>query len=153
MQLPPTVTATESSLIPSPTYTEEVATASGAETMYDDKDKAFVYSAGWQDIKNKKAYAGSFKRTTRNEASVLFNFTGRSFSVLYKGGKAFGKMDVYVDGKFVGTINQQQKAAFQSRWDYPGQLAFGNHTLKLIFVTNKRAKDRVRGSLDAVIVH
>ena len=151
--LPASSTPTESSVLASPTPTQATTRKPREETIYDDKDKAFSYSVGWRSVKNKRAYGGSLKVTTRNEASVKLNFTGQSFSVLYKGGKAFGKMDIYVDGKFVGTINQQQKAAFQSRWDYPGQLAFGNHTLKLIFVTNKRAKDRVRGSLDAVIVH
>ena len=149
----PTATPTDLQKPPSPTPAEEVTSESGTETIYDDRDNAFKYSAGWKNVKNKKAYNGSFKETAKNGASVTLNFTGRSFSVLYRGGKAFRKIDVYVDGELVGTINQRQKTGFQLRWNYPGQLAPGKHTLKLVFVDNKTTHDRTNGSLDAVIVH
>ena len=52
----------------------------------------------------------------------------------------------------VGNISQRAwNQAFQQRWDYPGQLAPGPHTLKLVFVTPDK-RNRTRGSLDAVIV-
>jgi hypothetical protein len=56
-----------------------------------------------------------------------------------------------VDGALVGTLDQKLSAAtYQVRWDYPGQFALGNHSLKLVFkVTSSTV---YRGSLDAVIV-
>jgi len=61
-------------------------------------------------------------------------------------------LDVYVDDVLVGNISQRAwNQAFQQRWDYPGQLAPGPHTLKLVFVTPDK-RNRTRGSLDAVIV-
>ena len=61
-------------------------------------------------------------------------------------------MDVYVDGTLVGSIFERSwKQTYQQRWDYPGLLSPGTHTLKLVFVT-KNSKDRTKGSLDAVIV-
>jgi hypothetical protein len=36
------------------------------------------------------------------------------------------------------------------RWDFPGQLPSGNHTLKLVFKVTSSTINR--GSLDAVIV-
>jgi hypothetical protein len=150
---PPTATVTASPEPPEPTPTKEApAEPNNSETIYDDKNNSFVYSGTWTDVNNKKAHEDSFKRTTEDGASVTFNFTGQSFSVLYKGGKAFRKMDVYIDGALVGTIDQEQKSAYKLRWDYPGQLASGNHTLKLIFVSEKTAVDATKGSLDAVIV-
>lgn len=145
-------TPTESSALASPTPTQATTRKPRTETIYDDKDKAFSYSEGWRNVKNKRAYGGSLKVTTRNEAFVKLIFTGQSFSILYKGGHAFGKMNVYIDGKMVGTINQQQKVASQARWDYPSWLAPGKHTLKLVFVTNKKTKNQSRISLDAVII-
>jgi hypothetical protein len=122
------------------------------EMVYDDKDGAFVYSAGWVDAPKKQAYNGSFKLTTRNGSSVTFAFTGQSFSVLYKGGPAFRKMDVYVDDVLVATIDEKtNRSSFQQRWDYAGQLAPGNHTLKLVFVTSNKS-NMTNGSIDAVIV-
>lgn len=126
--------------------------ASGTELIYDDTDSTFVYSKEWKDVFKKKAWQGSFKLTNTNGASVSFTFTGQSFSVLYKTGSAFRKMDVYVDDILVGTINQKaNSASFQQRWDFPGQLVPGSHTLKLVFVTPNKS-NKTNGSVDAVIV-
>jgi len=60
-------------------------------------------------------------------------------------------LDVYVDGVLVGTLNEKlATTTYQSRWDYPGQLTYGNHTLKLVFKVTSATVNR--GSLDAVIV-
>jgi parallel beta helix pectate lyase-like protein/uncharacterized protein DUF1565 len=135
-----------------PTATTIVNTPSDSERIYDDKDSGLIYSAGWQDVTKKPAYGGSYKLTTRNGSSVTFAFTGQSFSVIYKGGPAFRSMDVYVDNILVATINEKASSSgFQLRWDYPGQLAPGNHTLKLVFVTSSTS-DATNGSMDAVIV-
>jgi len=61
-------------------------------------------------------------------------------------------VEVYVDGVLVGTVDQRDSSsAFQLRWDYPGQLSYGNHTLKLVFVTSNK-NNKTNGSIDAVIV-
>ena len=118
---------------------------------FDDKDAAFVYSSGWQTVSTSKAYGGSYKETTQNGDTITVPFTGQSFSLLYKGGITFSKIDIYVDGALVGTLDQKMAAAtYQVRWDYPGQLALGNHTLKLVFKVTSATINR--GSLDAVIV-
>jgi hypothetical protein len=111
-----------------------------------------VYSSGWQDIIRKQAHGGSYKITSQNGSHVTFPFTGQSFSVIYKGGQAFQKMDVYVDNIWVGAIDQRASGSgFQLRWDYPGLLSPGTHSLKLVFVA-ATTSDGANGSLDAVIV-
>jgi hypothetical protein len=158
----PTVGVTASLVPESPTVTaspmpvEPVITLTSAplllETIYDDKDGAFVYSAGWEDVSKRQSYNGSFKLTTQKDAFVTFTFTGQSFSVLYKGGPAFRKMDVYVDDVLVATIDEKTaSSSFQQRWDYGGQLAPGSHRLKLVFVTPNKS-NKTNGSVDAVIV-
>jgi hypothetical protein len=140
---PPTATP-----INLPTSTAIVPTT---ETTFDDKNNAFAYSGNWQNTSNTKAYKGSYKSTKQNGASVTFTFTGQSFSILYKGGISYSKFDMYIDGQMVGTFDEKlDQMTFQKRWDYPGQLAPGQHTLKLVFkVTNSTINN---GSLDAVIV-
>ncbi len=134
-----------------PTVTLSATTQPGLETTYDDKNGGFIYSAGWQDVIGKQAYDGSYKQTTQNGSSVKFTFTGQSFSIIYKGGPSYRSMDVYVDGLLVGTLNENLPvSAYQPRWDYPGQLAAGSHTLKLVFVTTSASS--TKGSLDAVII-
>lgn len=124
--------------------------AATAKTV-DDQDAGFGYSSGWQTVPTTKAYGGSYRETTQNGATVTIPFTGQSFSLLYKGGVTFSKFDIYVDGALVGTLDQKLAAAtYQVRWDYPGQLALGNHTIKLVFKVTSETVNR--GSLDAVIV-
>jgi len=162
----PSPTATlvvPTAILPGPTSTLIVPTvaktsvpvtptlALSAPKTVDDKSASFVYSSGWKSISTSKAQGGSYRETTQNGASVTLPFTGQSFSVIYKGGITFSKFDVYVDGVLVGTISQKLAAAtYQQRWDYPGQLAAGNHTLKLVFKVTSSTINR--GSLDAVIV-
>ena len=147
----PTKTAVPS---PTKTATSQSTTTSqpSLEKTYDDKHSAFVYFSGWQTVSTTKAYTGSYRETTQNGASVTLTFSGQSFSILYKGGVTFSKFDVYVDGKLVVTLDEKlSTTTYQKRWDYPGQLVSGNHTLKLVFkVTSPTI---YRGSLDAVIVH
>ena len=154
----PTATPTRTT-VPSPTPTLIVPTAtrvpstatSVSSKTYDSKLSAFVYSSGWQTVSASNAYGGSYRETTQNGATVTFPFTGQSFSILYKGGVSFSKFDIYLDGKLVATLDEKlSTATYQKRWDYPGQLVSGNHTLKMVFkVTSSTV---YRGSLDAVIV-
>jgi hypothetical protein len=154
----PTATATKVSqptattIVPTPTLfkTPVPATPTTGQTL-DDKNAAFAFSSGWQSVTTSKAYGGSYRETTQNGATITLSFTGQSFSILYKGGITFSKFDVYVDGVLVGTLNQKLgAAAYQQRWDYPGQLTPGNHTLKLVFKVTSSTINR--GSVDAVIV-
>jgi hypothetical protein len=116
--------------------------------VYDDKDSTFVYSGQWSGVGKVQAYGGSFKQTTEYGSAASLNFTGKSFSVLYKSGPRYGILHVYVDGTMLGYINQNEASqVYQRRWDYPGQLSLGPHTLSLIF-----ASPGATGSLDAVIV-
>ena len=82
-------------------------------------------------------------------SSVTFTFTGTKFSIIYKTGPVFGKMDVYVDGKLVGTINQYTGSAlFQQKWSYSGTLATGTHKVKMVFASPAGGKV----SVDAVSI-
>ncbi len=88
----------------------------------------------------------------RSTTSYDIYMSKQSFSILYSGGPSFRKMDVYVDGILVGTINQKAKrAAFQQRWDYPGQFELGAHTINIVFVGREGSSD-FYGSLDAILV-
>ena len=145
---PPTATMTASPVPPSPTPTPTLA-----ERVYDDTDSSFLYSSGWNDEWKQAAHGGSFKQTTENGSFVMLTFTGQSFSILYKSGREYRAMNVYVDGVLVGSINERNwKQTFQERWDYPGLLAPGTHTLTMVFVTENNKGRSTKGSLDAVIV-
>ena len=146
----PTATLVAPTVVNTPISATVTAAPATANTI-DDSNGAFVYSSGWQTVSTSNAYRGSYKETQQNGATVTLPFTGQSFSLIYKGGITFSKFDVFVDEVLVGTLDQKLGAAtYQVRWDYPGQLAAGNHTLKLVFRVTSATVNR--GSLDAVIV-
>lgn len=139
------------SMTPESSDDPEVIETEPSEKIFDDKDGAFEYSRGWDDIRRRKAHGGSYKMTNRNGAFVTFTFTGESFSVLYLAGSEFKSIDVYVDDVLVGTIKDKGKnRRFHQRWDYSGKLEPGVHTLKLVF--NLGRSRNSSGTLDAVIV-
>jgi parallel beta-helix repeat protein len=144
--IPATATRTSA-----PTATLQATSQPATKTTYDDKSSNFVYSSGWQNLSNSKASKGSYKQTTVNGSWATLNFTGRSFTVVFTGGPAYKKINVYIDGKLVGTMNEKaDKTTYQKHWTYSGKLAAGGHQLKLVFVTTSTSK--TYGSVDAVIV-
>jgi hypothetical protein len=149
----PTKTATSVPTQPASTATAQPTQQSSLpsqEKTYDNTQSNFAYSSGWTEEIKSAAIGGSFARTSTNGSSVTFPFTGQSFSIIYKGGPSYRKMDVYVDGALVATIDERHDVStYQVRWDYPGQFALGQHTLKLVFVTTSSSTN---GSVDAVIV-
>ena len=150
----PTALPSPTTLTSVPVHLSPTATAQPTEplqeTVYDNKHSAFVYSAGWVEAVKAAAIDGSFAQTSTNGSSVTFPFAGQSFSIIYKGGPSYRKMDVYIDNVLVDTIDQRQDVStYKARWDYPSQLSPGQHTLKLVFVTTSSSTS---GSLDAVLV-
>jgi len=133
----------------SPLPTETPAPSKTTVT-YDNADPAFIYSGNWSIVKNKSAFKGSFMRTTNNDASITFTFTGQSFSILYIASPKYGNVNVYVDGTLAGSFSQQAlKTLYRQHWDYPGQLTSGTHELKLVF----NGPSKAQASFDGVIVN
>jgi len=152
--LPPTPTPTKvTQPTPMPTNVAVTPTPGGGSAgTFDDKDPAFVYSSpAWQTVTTSNAYGGSYRESITSGSFVTFTFTGTSFSIIYKGGVTYANLDVYVDDVLVGTLTQKLSAAtYQQRWDYPGTLPAGTHTLRLVLVPVSATVNK--GSLDAVIV-
>jgi len=118
-------------------------------TTYNEKNRAFIYSAGWQNGTAEAAFLGGYKFTEIQNASVKFTFTGQDFSILYNAGRNYGKMAVFVDGIKVSVIDQWAESdKFQQRWDYTGNLESGKHEIMLKFY----GPNTKLNSLDGVIV-
>lgn len=141
---PATFTSTAISI---PTQTPTLV---AGNAIYNDRDPAFSYSRGWTDVNDPQSYNGQFKRTTRIGSSVTLSFSGQRFSVIYKAGPQFGKMDIFVDGALVYTLDQNAPVdTFQQRWSYGGTLSAGPHQLRLVYSSGS---SNGRVSLDAVSI-
>ena len=145
-------TSIPTAVLPSATPTSlPTNTPNSPEIVIDDKNTAFTYSSGWQEVINAQANNGAYKQTGQNGASVIIPFSGSTFSVIYTAGPEFRNVDVYVDNNFVGTINESTgKLVYRQRWDYSGQLLYGNHSIRLVFAGGRKAN--IQGSVDAIIV-
>jgi hypothetical protein len=133
---------------PQPTPTGQTP-ESPTRINYDNNDPAFVYSSGWAEVKNNKAYEDSFKQTARRNSSVTLTFTGQRFSVIYTAGPKYSTVDIYIDGVKVDTLSQKAvRIRYQQIWKYKGRLKPGQHELRLVF-TGPRSSQI---NLDGVIV-
>ncbi len=143
----PQLTATKTAtVLPMNTAT---AVATLAPITYNDQNSAFVYSSNWTTVSDSLAYQGEFQQTKVVGSSVTFTFTGMSFTIIYKAGSLYGKMDVYVDGTRVTTLNEYaSNIVNQKTWRYGGTLTPGTHRVKLVFVSPTNGKI----SLDAISV-
>lgn len=151
----PTLAATStqaSTLVPTSAAAElPTSTAAAATTaiVYNDQSSTFVYSSNWKDVVDSQAYQGEYQLTKVIGSSVTLTFTGQSFTVIYKAGPLLGKMDVYIDSKLIGTLNEYASSpTYQKKWKYSGTLATGSHKLKLVLVGPTNA----RGSVDGVSI-
>jgi alpha-L-fucosidase len=136
-------------LLNTPTGVPATSTPASQSLVYNDKDPAFRYSRNWSEVIEGQAYMGAFRLTQKVGSSVTLNFTGQTFSIIYKTGPLFGNMDVFVDGTRVHTLNQNTASPlFQQKWSYGGTLSPGTHTLKLVFASPSNG----RVSLDAVSI-
>jgi hypothetical protein len=151
--IPPTTTQTNvPTVVASATASPIATTQPLLEKTYDDKNSVINYSSHWSDIIKSSAYKGSFKQTSVNGSSIIFKFSGQSFSIIFKGGPSYRKMNVFIDGQLVGVIDQKLATSqYNQRWDYSGQLKSEPHTLKLVFATSSTSTITY-GSLDAIII-
>lgn len=154
----PTITFTPATFTPTLTFTpsktpvvshtatlQPTATSTSVnDIVFDDTDDSFIYSSGWQEITDNKAYNGSYRRNPKYDSSITFTFTGETFGILYIDGPSFRKMEVYVNGVLMYTVNRAAlKTRYQQRWDYPDLLPEGENTIKIVFTNGNGLFDGI----------
>lgn len=100
--------------------------------VYDNTDNEWNYNGSWSEIKIRKAFKGKVhvSNTPGNDASITF--TGSKFVLIYTRAPEYGKLDIYVDGEKIETINQKNsKTSHQKEWVSP-PLGWGEHTVKFV---------------------
>ncbi len=95
---------------------------------------SFRYSSGWSTFSSNQYYRGSVRYTSTNGASGAITFSGGAWAYLVATkAPTRARAKVYIDGKYVRTINlYSAKVAFRQSI-YLGSLSgTGNHTVKLV---------------------
>jgi hypothetical protein len=99
---------------------------------YDDTHVNWSYSGNFAIFKGGGAYTGGIHYSTTMNDYAEFIFTGSQISLIYTENANRGKLDVYLDGSKIGTIDQyRETVAYQQRW-MSGSLGLGRHKLKLV---------------------
>jgi hypothetical protein len=102
-------------------------------TTYSEASSRVAYHGTWLSASSSRYIGGRVKYAKARSASASFSFTGTKVSWIGPVGPTRGKANVYVDGKYVRSVNSYartfvaQKALFGFSWS-----SQGSHTLKII---------------------
>jgi hypothetical protein len=129
-----------------------------AAGMYDDSDPNIVYMGGpWSYSTLTGPYNNTQHMVTATSTAAaannqaVFLFTGRSFTLYYTKSTNRGKVDIYVDGNKVTTLNMYgSTTAWQKMWTSP-VYASGTHTVKILQVFVSTTLKYV--SVDAILIN
>jgi hypothetical protein len=116
---------------------------------YEDNHSGWEYSTmipTWLEITDPNATAGHYRRIANAPFGSLarFWFSGTRFQLIFLRDTGYGKLDVYVDGIKIGTINQYFAVAdWLSSWTSP-ILAFGNHVVEFRVLGTRANIDRIK---------
>jgi hypothetical protein len=112
---------------------------------HDDSDPNIVYMGNWTyypsytPVYNKTLHLA--KAITTGEAAnnqVLFKFTGTGFILTYSRAVNRGKIDIYIDGSKVHTLDMYWSTTlWQQKWDsstISPSLPYGTHTVRFVQV-------------------
>jgi V8-like Glu-specific endopeptidase len=129
-----------------------------AAGMYDDSDPNIVYMGGpWSYSTSTGPYNNTQHMVTATSAvaaannQAVFMFTGRSFTLYYTKSTNRGRVDIYIDGNKVTTLNMYgSTTAWQKTWISP-VYASGTHTVKIVQVFVSTTLKYV--SVDAILVN
>jgi hypothetical protein len=110
--------------------------ASGPEVgvvRFDEPAKAIAYSGTWRSASGSSYIGRKVKYATARGARATLTFTGRSVALVGPKGPTRGKASVYVDGRYVKTINlyssryRARQVIFVYNWS-----TSGTHRVRLV---------------------
>ena len=112
--------------------TRAQAAVSGA-TRYDQTDKRIIKTGTWETFTKDAAYKGSYVRSSSAGASATITFTGTRLDYVGMKGITLGKVDIYLDGLRVASIDLHASVAtYQVVVWSSGVLKAGTHRVKLV---------------------
>jgi hypothetical protein len=84
-------------------------------TLRQETGTGIVYSGSWTSSSTSTALGGKIRSTSSKGASVSYTFTGRGVSFVSRKGTTSGKVSVYLDGTYIGSVDLYASAT-TVRW-------------------------------------
>ena len=100
-------------------------------TFTDDTNYGIRYDA-WSGNWNGKALGGGYRSSATADSSVTFTIRGSSFQWITNRGPNQGQADVYVDDKFIVTVDLYFPTQKWQQAILINRLGQGNHTVKIV---------------------
>jgi hypothetical protein len=117
--------------------------------IYEDDHTGWEYSnliPGWATVVDPQATNGHYHNISNAPVGSFarFWFNGSSFTLTFLKGIGYGKLNVYIDGKLKGTINQySEDTLYNQTWTLT-PLAAGNHVVEFRIVGARGNVDRIQ---------
>ena len=106
-------------------------------TIYNDTDPAWKYSGHWSESKARRACGGQIHLSTAMKDQATVSINGSRFTLIYSTAANYGKVDVFVDGRKIGSVDQKKsKVSYQKEWLSP-RFGVGPHVLKFVHASGK----------------
>jgi hypothetical protein len=115
---------------------------------YDERTSAAAYSAGWSSVTSSGRFMNTLRTSTTKGAKVTFTGDMREFRLVGEKCATCGQMAVYVDGRYVATLDSYSATAKarQVLWGRSLGASVGRHTVTLVVSgTYRRSRVSVDG--------
>ena len=125
-----TTLTTTTSMTASTDSTEAVTTTLGTPLRFEQSDSRIAYSGDWTVVTSTSASGGDFLFSNAAGASITIMFDGTYLAWIAKKSPVYGKAQVTLDGKSLGTVDlYAETAGWQLKVWGTGNLKPGVHTL------------------------
>ena len=105
--------------------------------LRDETSASIVYGTGWRRLKASPAIGADVMRSAKAGARLDFRFSGRAVAVVAPRRSSLGRAKVYLDGKYVTTIDLRASARYSQRVVFAGKWSSpGSHRLTLKVVAS-----------------
>ncbi len=102
-------------------------------TSIDDRDASVSTSGTWSTYSYQDDFCGTETFSNSKGAYAQLTFTGNTIFVIGRKQANYGLMDIFIDGKFMETINTYSKTAEPQAIIYGNtKLSTGSHTIKIV---------------------
>lgn len=114
-------------------------------------DRSAKYSSGWTSANSSSSprYLGTTRFTKRKGKWASYTFKGTAVTLMFTKGPGRGKAAVYVDGRYITTIDTYASSTRYRQLYWIKSTKLGWHTVKLV---TKGTKGRPKVELDGIAV-
>ncbi|TWD90239.1 subtilisin family serine protease [Neobacillus bataviensis] len=107
------------------------------KTTIDDINPSIKYVGTWTKVSQTGNYGNTLAQTNQSQASASLTFNGNYIKILAKKGSDRGFADIYIDDKYIQTVDLYSASYLFQANVFEKSLTTGTHTIKMIYKGQK----------------